>query len=360
LKTILRWRWLACAGALVLGSACAKHNERVRPDSGSPAPEDAGGVLVQLPDGVAGKACKSDRDCAPGRCARELTLAPGDEPVAAPDGYCTGACNADSQCGKDAACLTLEGDATGICLSSCLEPPPSICRKGYLCIGASKVLGQYLTGTCRPVPKTDMLGDRVAGRACADDGECEGGACESTTPLGTAYPGNYCSGRCVWDQDCGAEGACLRFAGSASAGHCYARCASEADCDREGYRCLEIGPRFLACFPAPDPLPDHRTGQPCADDADCGGAVGSCRSDLPFGSFGGFEPTPAPGGYCSQPCSRDADCGAGAQCIYRGPDGGGLCLANCGSVDDCRTGYRCEAHFRSGNPDEKVCVSPER
>jgi hypothetical protein len=211
-----------------------------------------------------------------------------------------------------------------------------------------------MRGTCQPRPQTDRIADHVVGRACEGDPDCGGGQCAASAPLGTAFPGNYCTGRCLADADCGAGGACLVLPDSSEAGTCYARCDQDSDCTRHGYRCWPISNDFSACYPAPLDLPDGVVGRSCTRDLDCGGAAGSCMTELPYGTFSGYEVVPAPDGYCSEDCSHDSQCGVGGQCISHNA-GGGSCLAICHEQSDCRDGYTCFPHGRD-NDDERVCA----
>jgi hypothetical protein len=199
---------------------------------------------------------------------------------------------------------------------------------------------------------SDSLGDRVAGRECAADADCLGGSCASTSPLGAEYPGNYCTGHCWKDTDCGSGGECLVLPGTAETGWCFEHCATDADCERRGYRCMQLAPDFKACFPAPAPLPDHIAGRACSGDGDCGGIKDSCANQLP--TFSSNQVIAAPGGYCTQDCSLDAECGAGGQCVSRGVQGG-TCLALCSDKAECRDGYDCLLWGRSMV--SKVCVA---
>jgi hypothetical protein len=189
-------------------------------------------------------------------------------------------------------------------------------------------------------PTTDLLGNGIAGAACTGDRECKGGRCAATSALGTPFPGNYCTGSCASDTDCGRGGACLVLAGSASAGQCFAACTADAEC-RQDYRCRELNDGFTACYPALLPLPDGAAGKACKSDTECGSA-GTCATVLPFGDFAAYVNTAAPNGYCTEPCSLHSDCGAGGLCISHGMKGG-TCLSSCTSASDCRTGYWCAA-----------------
>lgn len=328
--------WL---GLWLLTAACAKTT------SIKPVPE--GGL--SLADKSAGKGCKRDADCKNGRCAQTLRVTPTAQTQG---GYCTIDCNTDADCGLGGECAVPAGEEVGECLATCQTDRD--CRADYRCVGSGSGGGLELSGSCQPKAKADQLEDGVAGKSCASDAQCAGGQCLQTAPLGMVLPGNYCSGRCYEDSQCGSGGACLLLDGSGELGFCYRSCSEDADCARERYRCQLLGPNFHGCYPAPDDLPDYTSGKACDADSDCGGIPDSCRRELPFGSLASFEVVAAPGGYCSQECSLDRQCGAGGQCISRGIEGG-LCLANCNEPSDCREGYTCIIHGRDGK-DDKVCA----
>jgi hypothetical protein len=302
-----------------------------------------------LADDAAGKPCKRDSQCGGGRCVSALHIVATDTALTAPDGYCTLRCEDDSECGAHGLCSVPAGETHGECLARCSADQP--CREGYDCVGNSASFG--LPGTCQPLPATDKLEDGVVGIACESNGDCGGGLCFGKTPVGASLPDNYCTGRCLSDEDCGAGGGCLTFSGSGRAGTCFLRCKADADCERPGYRCRPVSPEVDGCYPAPDALADHHAGKACEQSEDCGGGEAWCAQALPF--FGGADEADAPNGYCTQSCSLDRDCGEGAQCISRGAQGA-LCFARCVDASDCREGYACVAHGRSNDDSERVCV----
>jgi hypothetical protein len=344
----MRQFWFAIL--LALCAACSKERPSGVPDAAADGGETAG-----LPDDVAGKGCRRDSDCKTGRCERSLQIAAGGDTMAAPGGYCTLDCTTDSQCGRGGQCSVPAGADAGQCLGDCKSNDD--CREGYTCIGALGGLGLALSGSCQPKPEVRKLASGVVGRICVSDADCAGGRCAASSPLGPAYPGNYCTARCLEDADCGVGGACLVFDKSPDAGHCFESCGSDADCMRDQYRCVQLKQGFDACYPAPRALPDNTTGTACDSDAACGGVLKSCARELPYGTFSAYEPVAAPDGYCTQECSLDDQCGAGAQCISRGVMGG-MCLATCNQRSDCREGYECVAHGRANRFDEQVCVVP--
>jgi hypothetical protein len=309
-------------------------------------PPDASAAL---PDHMAGKPCENDSDCATGRCANKLNV----QETRAKRGYCTTDCENDARCGVGGECSVLAGEDEGECLATCASNDE--CRDGYICAGVGRLPQISIRGTCQPKPETGQLEEGAVGQACISSANCRGGECASMSTLGTKFPGNYCTARCLEDSECGSTGACLLFESSTNAGQCYYPCSSDDDCTREGYRCRSLGPGFSACYPAPAALPDRTAGKACARDADCGGARDSCADELPFGSWSANEIVPAPGGYCTQPCSLDAECGEGAQCISRGAMGG-MCLGRCQTQTGCREGYVCMAHGRDLNESDQVCI----
>lgn len=320
-------------------------------DDAKPRPAADGGGM-QLPDETAGKGCKRDSDCPNGKCMKELQVGSMTESRPAPGGYCTAGCEIDGQCGGNGQCSVPAQSDRGMCLGSCRQQ--SDCREGYVCAGAGSTGGIQLSGSCEPMQAAQQLGDRVVGRECAADADCLGGTCASASPLGAKYPGNYCTGRCWKDAECGEGGVCLASSGTSDAGWCYDACVADTECGRRGYRCIQLSPGLKACFPAPAALPDGAAGKACTSDADCGGEQDTCVTELPFSSFSAYENVAAPGGYCTLKCSLDAQCGANAQCVSRGTQGG-LCLKKCVAKADCREGYGCDLHGRDLSED-KVCV----
>jgi hypothetical protein len=319
----------------------------------TPAHEPAGSA--PLGDSRAGAACKTDAECPGGSCApvaQEGAVASSDA-----GGYCTRACELRTQCGHGGTCAPSGSPEGNQCLAAC--DVQADCRSGFVCAGAVQGSAISVSGACHPVRQPDQLADHTAGRACQVDADCSGGTCSGTNLLGTAYPGNYCTARCYEDAQCGQGGVCLWTRNSDALGYCLAGCNADADCGREDYGCWDMtdGSRVLhACYPLKRALPDRRAGQPCAEDADCGGPPATCAKQLPFGGLATNELIDVPGGYCTQHCSLDRECGEGAQCINYGTSGG-LCLATCTSDTTCRVGYACFPHFRNLDESAAVCVA---
>lgn len=348
----------ALAYALWALAGCAPEASDAPPATVDAGPDSATSEtpVDRLADDLAGAPCTADDECAGGRCALRATGATGAESMTYL-GYCTRSCTSNLECGGGGLCTRAGASAEPReCRKSC--EMQSDCRDGFYCVGAGRISGIRTLGVCRFPEATDRLADDVAGKTCAMDADCPGGRCAETNPVGSSYPGNYCTGRCYDDAECGRGGVCLFAPGTSDPGNCLGRCETDADCVREGYRCWELGAvtRVIrACFPGADPLPDHVAGEPCATDADCDGA--SCARELPV--FGVFDRTvPAPDGYCTGRCAFDADCGSFAQCITTGRRGG-ICVANCDEERPCRDGYDCLPHMRDNTSTDKICVASE-
>lgn len=311
----------------------------------------AGGI-VPLGAGIAGKACTSNADCGGATCATQVT---GATLLAAPapDGYCTGECMVDADCGSGGACIgALANLLRGQCFATCTADDD--CREAYLCSASVMIAGVTIPSTCRPKPATDQLEDGVAGQMCTSDDDCGGGTCLTMTVslfgTGAALPGGYCSGQCLEDSHCGSGGVCAPSPLQGLAGGCYEDCGTDTDCSRDGYRCRTVGSELRGCDAFPEPLPDDVAGDPCADDADCGGGADTCKTALPSPGVGGAlgQTTAAPGGYCSERCTEgEDDCGAGGVCVSSAL-GTGTCYAPCTTTTDCRDGYSCEERGGGG------------
>jgi hypothetical protein len=86
--------------------------------------------IVELPDGVVGKACSDDTPCAPGECAPSVNIV-----ELFPAGYCTGKCLVDKDCGAGGVCykdpITGLFGTDGRCLLGCSTS--ATCRSGQVC-----------------------------------------------------------------------------------------------------------------------------------------------------------------------------------------------------------------------------------
>jgi hypothetical protein len=139
----------------------------------------------------------------------------------------------------------------GVCYQACATDADCE-REHYRCTPLGD--GERVIAACYPRP--DALPDGVVGRPCARAEDCgEGASCEQGLPLSfleatVPAPGGYCSGRCLYDVDCGAEAQCI--SGGMSGGQCLARCDERTPC-REGYRCFahqrDGDPAQTVCVP---------------------------------------------------------------------------------------------------------------
>jgi hypothetical protein len=94
------------------------------------------------------------------------------------------------------------------------------------------------------------LADGIVGKACETNPDCGTGSCQKTIAVvNTPYPGGYCSGRCLSDDACGANGVCVPGILGA-VGSCFLRCDEASGCKREGYRCRVVS-NVGRCVAAP-------------------------------------------------------------------------------------------------------------
>ncbi|MET0385144.1 MAG: hypothetical protein ABW321_04255 [Polyangiales bacterium] len=186
---------------------------------------------TRLTGSVVGNACASAEDCSGGDC---LTSEFG---VTYPGGFCTGSCLGDGDCGDDAKCDPGALGAPGRCYRVC-EADGDCGREGYRCRPGLNDAPKRCQPGMEPLP------DGIVGSACTADADCGGAAMSCTTQtsifgMTTAYPGGYCSGRCVENVDCGSGASCVGGLGgitSTATGTCYQSCTANTDC-REGYDC---------------------------------------------------------------------------------------------------------------------------
>lgn len=184
----------------------------------------------QLADGIVGQPCSSAAQCGSGTCMQTIPIVN----VPYPGGYCTGSCYADAECGAEGVCAPGILGRAGTCYLRC-DDAKGCEREGYRC--------RVVSGVGRCIAAPEPLADGVAGRACANDEDCGGGAMSCTTTLGDRpAPGGYCSVACAIHEDCGAGGVCINgiTISTISSGRCLGVCATDADC-REGYTCSLFG-----------------------------------------------------------------------------------------------------------------------
>lgn len=390
---LARLSWLQIATTLALLAACGGSDKE---DGSQLAQAGAAAVAKVFTDRTSGKACTTDKDCGNGSCKKELpvsSLLGATGSLTAPGGYCSFECGQSADCGEGGICLGanaggllaglggMASSSKGLCLARC--DASSQCREGYRCAdangtavnssGAGAAPGGTAAGACQVAPATDKINGAAVGGACSADGDCGGGRCSTMDMTGSAYPGGYCSGRCLTDADCGERALCDLGAagafglGSANAGTCYRSCTADAECGRDGYRCRGgAGNAAKRCIPGAKPLADGTVGKTCSADAECGGAAMSCITQMQVFNAGAFNgqmvnasqlttQVSYPGGYCSQRCVEDVDCGAGGSCVgglgaFGGAFAAGTCYKSCGADGDCRAGYRCGNPGPSGLP----------
>jgi hypothetical protein len=184
----------------------------------------------KLADGVVGMACTAASDCGSGSCMQTIAIVN----TSYPGGYCTGRCFGDTDCGATGVCVPGLLGSIGSCYLRC-DDQHRCERSGYRCRVVSNV------GRC--VALADPLPDHVAGNACANDGDCGGGAMSCSVTLGSEpAPGGYCTQSCAINDDCGAGGVCINGIGivTISSGRCLRACMQASDC-RVGYECSPFG-----------------------------------------------------------------------------------------------------------------------
>ncbi|MFT3925736.1 MAG: hypothetical protein QM778_24555 [Myxococcales bacterium] len=205
-------------------------------------------TTAKLGDNVAGKACGSAADCqgTNAKCVTSVGGLLGFGATATPGGYCSGDCAQDSDCGAGGVC---SGSQLGMgsCRRAC-DKDADCTRSGYYCAAGLNLQLVTLPDSCLPRPETDKLGDGIVGKACTSDRNCGDGRCADTiggaSGFGMSYgdvpaPDGYCTGSCLQDSECGANGKCVTFLPN-EPGECYLECGAACD-KREGYHC---GPVF--------------------------------------------------------------------------------------------------------------------
>jgi hypothetical protein len=216
-----------CADGVCVGSVRA-------PTFSSPGRCQPRAATTRLGDRVVGTACTSDATCGGGRCAVKTTLL-----TDFPGGYCSGRCYEDATCGEGGVCLLPLGSSDpGHCFQAC-GSDADCPRDHYRCTPLGD--GVRVVRAC--YPREDDLPAGVAGRACQADADCANALCKSGITLSTLppeqivpAPGGYCSGPCLFDEDCGAGAQCI--SGGVSGGQCMSNCNDQTPC-RAGYLCVE-------------------------------------------------------------------------------------------------------------------------
>jgi hypothetical protein len=298
----MRWklRTAAAVAALAFG-ACggeSKSKDEDEKDGGPVTRSDAGGgggagdagfqvPIAQLNDGVAGKPCMADGDCA------------GTE-TSCLFGACSGTCESNANCGSGGTCVKAVRGAYGqygacakVCTAKSDCSGEQDCREGIETgsifsdlVGAVQDAGislgdagldvdvTNLPKTCGPSLNTVDLPDGLVSTPCTGAAQCMPGECATDINLLLTFPNGYCTGACLTDDQCGAGAACYKDPGTAllkGAGRCLATCSGTGTSTcKHGLVCrtsqllFESAPRSY-CLPA---VPD--AGVPSSD---AGGAT---------------------------------------------------------------------------------------
>ncbi|MEZ4471428.1 MAG: putative metal-binding motif-containing protein [bacterium] len=221
-------------------------------------------------------------------------------------------------------------DAVSVCLVLSTLPAPttpiggqpcaldSHCYVGQVCraavVSAGAQLGTSLQGRCGPPGP----GGRTQGEACADDADCLGGLCLTTTAAGPR-----CTHLCSDEAPCGAGEACrgvpvevagARTQGGRSAAVCVPFAGTGAPCEGACAGGEVCGSWLAGDLGVPGgvvdvegrcerPHPDGAAlGATCEDAFDCVHG-GGCVEDLEAALR------------CAPPCAGPGDCGAGLVCV---------------------------------------------
>lgn len=180
---------------------------------------------------------------------------------------------------------------------------------------------------------------------------------------GNAYPGGYCTRRCISDSDCGAGAECAIGIGLIGEAEniCMATCTgagSQGSC-RSGYRCVDVygDGSQVVCMP---PVNVFDAGTPASPGLE-GSACSSNASCMPPNTgFCNMSGQGFPSGSCSADCSmgNGTFCGSNGVCnLERVAANDGLgdlalgrCYESCTSQPDggtngtCRAGYFCSPY----------------
>ncbi|MBI2897161.1 MAG: trypsin-like serine protease [Deltaproteobacteria bacterium] len=279
------------------------------------------------------ESCDGGEDCTTGSChdigggaicteACEASTAIGECPegsycreVACGEAYCApgapGATSDGSECDDDADCSSLRC-REGVCRAGC-HPGLGQCLAGEVCAAEGDDCN-----SC--VPAEDAPGPRGLGEPCAENADCESGACANlpgdrycTTACTTDCPAGYhCEGGaclrgdpgvdgepCAGDAEC-ASGLCAAWPEATS---CSSTCEPSVACP-QGSTCDDLGDGRGACHPELGIL-----GAPCSDGDECmGGLCVNFRGDK----------------RCSKTCDLEDPCPAGHDCLDAG-DGIRVC-----------------------------------
>lgn len=329
--------------------------------------------------------CSGDADCFSGQCLS--------------DGYC-GECGRDADCTNGRICEKEEGEATGVCVYSCIPEQKcesnAACPAGTFCntqLGVCE-LGcraseDCLPGTdCRRGECLNICGEEGSGCFTEDGWQCLSGLCEfvgfKCKDDGDCPPDRgWCVQgsceedlRCLTDQDCGASevcenGLCEPGKRCKKNNDCLQGCESNRDCSKtclldsecgDWYKKDDDGNEYLhsegKCFAVgQDGEPGYCMGGTDGDTCKNGGCQGDnptagryCNSGTGLCQQGkGCDsdtdcvfPLICHQGQCTfeRRCAGDNGCQEGEYCSYRD---GNVCKVDdrCLSDDDCSVGFVC-------------------
>jgi hypothetical protein len=298
----MRWklRMTAAVAALAFGACGGESKDKeegereggavARNDasSGGPGGGDAGFQIpiAELDDGVAGKPCMANGDCAgtdtsclfgacSGTCESNANCGSGGTCVKAVRGQygqygaCGKVCTAKSECGAEQDCrenietCSLFSDL----VNAVQDAGVSLQGDGGLDIDVTN-----LPKTCGPSLNTVDLPDGLVSTPCTSAAQCAPGECATELNLVLTLPNGYCTGNCLTDDTCGAGGVCYKDPAAAllkGAGRCLASCTGTSEC-KHGLVCRSSQLLFETrtyCLPA---VPD--AGTPSTDAGGAGDA----------------------------------------------------------------------------------------
>lgn len=244
------------------------------------------------------------------------------------DGCCAAGCDATS----DNDCSPTCGNGTLDPLETCDGNCPTTCDDDNACT-VEQLVGAASTCNVQCIVSAVVqcgLSDNCCPMTCtaATDPDCS-----STCGNGTIEAPETCDGDCP--TTCDDQDACTEDRLVGTAAMCNAMCTTQpiTQCVSNDGCCPS------ACSVSTDNDCVSGVGGPCAQDADCAGAL-VCLMELPFIS----PPVVFPGGYCSTDCDFTLrECPGDEICAV--VDDALRCYKGCVSSADCRPGYECTTTF---------------
>lgn len=256
-------------------------------DCSGPPREGTAGTSGDAPaelTALVGRACEASAECGEGlQCFTPTSTDFLGGGVA--HGYCSTGCDDDSDCtsvDRQSACVVQPGDATGVCIRTCLSMDPTSLAENK-CLGRLDVAcqseayqglamftGLRQNGWCYPqcASDDDCAGRRcdpargvcvdtvtpglAIGEACTSNAQCAGLACVSVAPEEA-----FCSAPCVFGVPIGcgfgtapstprgagcfvpAEQGFVSTEGAGDVGLCFELCAEDSECSQPGWVCTK-------------------------------------------------------------------------------------------------------------------------